>query len=280
LSQGFPPPRKGPPDPAGLNYRGPRSDPLELARRASILLFVLGGLIALVGIGNSTIAYTFSGEELMRQNQTMMPTTLPSGGLGVSASELKIGLVVAGCLESLIGLGLMLLGSPVRRGRLWAITTSIVAASVIGAFALLMLLGSLGFSVIAPALMGVACMVLVPAVLCGLLLKWLLQANNALRSVTMPYAGPPSRGDSALTPPPAWPSPGLPPGGAGPASYFPPRPAGGERPVRYGYAQAPTVPQPPPGDTPIVAALPGSVPPEPAPDVPDGGTDVEKPKLE
>ena len=179
MSQGFPPsaPESGP----GVNYRGPQRDPLDLARRASVILFILGGLVGLHGIGNCASAFTFSGEELIRQNQQMLPTSQPSGGLPqLSPTGTKVVLGVGGGVELLIGLGIMLLGSPVRRGRSWAITTSMVAVSVIGAFGLLMLVVFLVLSALAPAMLGVACILVVPTVLCGLSLKWLIQVMQTL----------------------------------------------------------------------------------------------------
>jgi hypothetical protein len=247
---------------------------VALARRASIVLFILGGLIALVGVLNTTGAFTFSSEDLMRQSQQMVPASQPTGGINLSPqlspAQLKVGIGIAGGLEVLVGLGIMLLGSPVRRGRSWAVTTGIVVVCILGALCLLLLVTSLLVSIIAPAMAGMACVLIIPTTLCGLLLRWLIQVTKALRPVGGPYAGPPAVGWPAPTPPPTWQQ--QPAGPAvGPSSgyspYAAPNPPAREQAVRYGYAQAPAIPEPPAGDAPVGGSAPTvSLPPASASD--------------
>jgi hypothetical protein len=246
-----------------LNYPGPQQGPLELARRASLFLFILGGLIALLGVLNCAVAFTFSGEEIIRQNQPMLPTTQSTGGLQLSPSEMRIGAGIAGAVELVIGLGLMLLGSPVRRAQRWAVTTGIVAVCIIGGFALIMLLGCLLIGIAAPPMLAMACVLVIPMTLCVLLVKWLIQVMQGLRPVSQPYAGPIAGAMAAPPSSPPWPQPGPAPFSG---SQLPRVPPGGERPVRYGYAQAPIVPQPPPGEAPIGPAPdPGNIDQGPKP---------------
>lgn len=169
----YPPPYQ-PPQPGYATPPGyPPMSPSVLgpARRAGILMFVLGGLSVLgglcCGISGSMIEQIIAQQPAMAQD--LPPEATPE--------VLRIGLLVVAAVSVVYGIGLVVLGLFVRKNSKAAIITSIVVAGLTLLY--------LAFTFIKAAVGGVQqgpeavtgiCMAFIPFGLYGLLLFWLIQA--------------------------------------------------------------------------------------------------------
>jgi hypothetical protein len=154
-------------------------DPLKPARRAGILMYVLGGLTLL-----SSFCCVGIGVTLVRQPQLFseMPTARqvsPGEVFGESAVALAVAIV------------LLVLGNFVRRGSKGAIVLTLVLSSLL---LILLLLGTIGalptlLAIGRPEAMVGACIMVVPVVVLIWLIVWLVQGMRAAdRAMAQGYA--------------------------------------------------------------------------------------------
>jgi hypothetical protein len=284
-----------PPDGPTFDYARPSQPPdaahplLAPARRAAILMFVLGGLTAAFGLCFGAVGWVIPANMLVGASG-LDPSQLDkieSSGMPVS-SFLHLVFTCAGVMALVVGVLLLVLGVKVRRGRRGATVGAMVVCGLVTLYLLVnfaMVSGRFISQPDAGFVVNVALAVIVIAAF-GLLLTWLyqaLQASSKIRSLQsynqgqfFPGAVPHS---PAVITPGAF-SPGAPPplapnsaGVPGGATF--PTPPSGQPPVRFGYAQppVPTIPPPPPGDAPVSPAPPASVPIAPRPGPESGGAD-------
>lgn len=234
-----------PPPPAYDPYRQPPGgDGRAAAKRASTMMFVLGGLITMFGACGLAQSFTISTSEfqaMMEQQQKMMPAgqQMP---FSVETAR-TVGAVMQG-LILFAGVLLVACGAGVRRGGRGVIVAGIVVSSLIALLMGVMVLMSLLAALLMPLYIGVACVFAIPTALFGLQIFWLAQAAKA--ASTKPQNEAAMRQYQAQLqmwyyqqqqqqaymqgqyPPPP------PPGG--PGYYAPPPP---QQPQGYGYGQQP-----------------------------------------
>jgi hypothetical protein len=242
-------------------------DPLAPARRASVLMWVLGGLMMLLGVCNVVTAFASPMEEVLHRQEAMMPSgqTPP-----LTAEQFRIATIAMAGVIFVIGAIVLTLGSGVRAGRSGAIVGSMVIAGVIELVLALSLLIMMIAALKAPALGGFACVFAIPFGLFALLLVWLARSVHAagrIRAMQQQYAmqywqyqqQQQAYGQGYGTP-------GVPP----PPQGYVPQPPGYASPGQPSYSPQPQSPQspseysgftPPPPQEPFPAASPPPTPP-------------------
>jgi hypothetical protein len=169
-----------PPPPSYGPYRQPPGgDGRAAAKRASTMMFVLGGLMALFGACGLAQSFTVSTSEfqaMMEQQQKVMPAgqQMPFS----METARTVGAVMQG-LILFAGVVLIACGAGVRRGGRGAIVAGIVVSSfialLVGAMVLMCALAAL----MMPLYAGFACLFAIPTALFGLQTFWLAQAARA-----------------------------------------------------------------------------------------------------
>jgi hypothetical protein len=232
-------------------FAPPGQDDLRApARRAGILMAVLGVLIALMGACNAGSALVVTPEKMVENQAAMRELGWPDSP--IKPETTRIASAVAGGVTLLVGILFVVNGIYVRRGTPAAVTTGLFLTGglmlLVGGLCLMAAIALLVSPVMAAAML---CVLLVPLVLLVWLLVWLIGAakNSARIAYAMQqyqaqfymyqqqqqmYAQPPS-----VAPYP----PGYPPSG---------------------YAQAP-VPQPQQQPTPPTPGVGADAPPPAAP---------------
>lgn len=151
-------------------------DVLAPARRAGIMLFIVGGLLCLLGACNGISGLMLDAQQLAESNQQFMPAGQASP---IPPETMRILAIVFAAGTFLIGILLVGLGIPVRGGNRPATITALILASlitlVVGGFVLISLLAA----IVSPLMLAFTCVTLVPLVLFGLLVMWLIQALRA-----------------------------------------------------------------------------------------------------
>jgi hypothetical protein len=163
-----------------FNYYQPGQDPLVPARRASVMLFIVGGLLAIGGLCCGAVGTLAPMDEIMAQNPVLNSTP------GMTAQMLKVGIIVLGVAGVLFGMGLLVLGYFVRGGGIVPVVIAIVLVALAGLFNLF----NMGSTVVqlrgaGPELIGGLCVNVVPLVLLIVLLVTLVQAAKAAPRVAM-----------------------------------------------------------------------------------------------
>jgi hypothetical protein len=178
LSQ-YPSPYSPPPYSPGFGNTPPGPDPLGPARRAAILLFVLGAFGMLLGLCFGPMVWVLPIDQAFAQSGVRPPENLPSGV--TLLQTLRIAYTVVLVVMFLAGAMFTLLGFFVRRGSRRATITACVFSGLALLWFGLNAAGSLvmGLSGNPMAFLGTA-MNLVPFGLFGLLLSWLLQVLKRL----------------------------------------------------------------------------------------------------
>jgi hypothetical protein len=171
-----PPPNVG----YDFNYYQPQQDLLAPAKRAGIMMFVMGALLALGGLCCGAVATVGPIDEVMAQNPVLNSTP------GVTAEMLKLGMIVLGVLTLLFGMVMLLLGYFIRSGGMVPIIISIVLVALAALFNLFNLV-STGVQLrgAGPQLIGGLCVNVVPFALLLALLVMLVQAARAAPRVAM-----------------------------------------------------------------------------------------------
>lgn len=178
----YPPPPQGPQPPVNFNYYQPVADPLAPARRASVMMFVLGGLAVLAGLCFAGIASQVTADMFAGTPQAAQFEQIESQ-MGISLRTL---FTIVGVVPLVIGVIFVGLGILVRQGGFGSIITALVLTGVSGL--------AMGFFVIAgvfqallggnPAAGGAVCVYGVPFLLLLVLFVWLMQAVRAASGVT------------------------------------------------------------------------------------------------
>jgi hypothetical protein len=168
-----------PSPPVNYGYPGAGTDPLAPARRASVMMAVVGGLVMAFGLCQIVASMLVPADEVLKSQQSLLSK---SGGQAVPMPTLKriqtIALVAQGLL-ALCGVALLALCFPARRGSRPATIAAIIFSGVLGAFALLAVLGSLFASIVAPALLVMSCAAVALATMLVIQLIWLFQSLGA-----------------------------------------------------------------------------------------------------
>jgi hypothetical protein len=171
------------PPPYGYGYDpyAQQIDPLAPARRAALMMFILGGLMLLCGIGCGTFAMTVPMDRLISEAGVTLPQQPPPG---MSIEELmRIGYMVLGVGSFLAGVVLVVLGLFVRGGGRGAAVTSIVIVTILLFVIGLLTLASLPQMFQQPSAALGLCVVIVPIALLIASLIALVQAAKAAPQV-------------------------------------------------------------------------------------------------
>jgi hypothetical protein len=178
----YPSPYSPPPFSPGAGGAPYGPNPLALARRAAILLFVLGALGMLLGLCIGPMVWVVPMDQVLAQSGMRQPENLPQG---VSMEQImRITYTVVAVILFITGAVLAFLGIFVRRGNRGAMITAAVIAGLAILWFMLNVAGSALFALGGnpSALMG-AVVGLVPLSLFGLLMSWLLKALKQLPQV-------------------------------------------------------------------------------------------------
>ncbi len=181
-----PSPYSPPPVPPGygydFNYYQPQQDVLAPARRASTMLYVLGGLILLPSF--CCFAVGFALPAIMAQQPAVFSEVRASG---MSPETVQKTLIIAAGAALFVGVLMIVLGRFVRRGGMGAaVTASVLVALVF----LYLVLNGLGIIVMsgklppAQIILGLA-MTVLGLVVFGILIVWLVQAAMAASRVAI-----------------------------------------------------------------------------------------------
>jgi hypothetical protein len=150
-------------------------DPAPLCRRAGIFLFVLGMLVALYGVGNMAVLVLRPPEELMSQLKQQMPP-----GQEVPFEMIQVMGIIISAMIIAVGLAIMILSGPVRRGKKGAVLAAMIIVGFVGGMVALMTACSAIGGLASPATFGAACCLTVPLSLAIWLFVMLMQAHRAL----------------------------------------------------------------------------------------------------
>ena len=170
-----------PPTPQYSQYNYYQPDVLGPARRASVLMFVTGGLL----IASSLCCGVFAAmlPQLMQQPEfSAQMRTVP----GVTQEQMQLGAMIGGGLAVVGGLVVIVLGVFVRRGSKGAAITSMVLAVLallylVGTTITSMAMGRISLS--GANALGV-CFLVLPMALLALLIVWLIGAMRSADHVT------------------------------------------------------------------------------------------------
>jgi hypothetical protein len=169
-----------PPYPDHFQYYQPTEDPLAPARRASMLMYVIGVLMLLggfcfIGIGAALPSMLQQHPELEQQLSAM--GKFPIG-------VIRTGIIALGAISLLLAIALVVLARFVGGGSFGATITAIVLSALVVIYFLVSTV--VGIAVGGPQNVGGVCVMLVPTVLFSLLLVWLIQAaRNTSRVAQM-----------------------------------------------------------------------------------------------
>jgi len=237
----YPPPYSQPPVQQNygydFSYYQSQDDVLAPAKRASVLMFVLGGLVLLPSCCCGVVAFALPA---MMAQQPGAFSDLSAAGMTVETTQVMLG--IGGGVALLMGVTMIVLGRFVRRGSMGAaVTASVLAALIV----LYLLINGLGIMVMsgklppAQVVMGIA-MTVIGLVVFGMLILWLIQAAMAAPRVAMmksqyqqqlwQYQQQQQMYQAGYVPPPM-------------------PPMHQHSPQSYGAPMPPPVPPPPPSDT-------------------------------
>jgi hypothetical protein len=213
-------------------YIAYQPDPLAPARRASVMMFVLGALSLLMGACSAGV-----GAMIPQMLQQPDFAAALAQNPEISPQLLQTRCVGFGILSLVFGMALIVLGVFVRRGGPGPIIGAIVVTSLALLIVLLNTIGPIVSPRFGAQLGGVICMGVVALALLVLLLVWLIQAARAAPHVRLyraqyaagywQYQQPYAAGPYAPPPPMHPPFPTSPPTSPPPAPPAPPPPPTG-----------------------------------------------------
>lgn len=149
---------------------------LAPARRASVMMFVLGGLSLLFALCLGVVPALMDFEQMMTEANVEPPPE--AAELGVSASRLmQIAFIIYAVILGGMSLALLLLGAFVRKGGKGATITSLVLMSL--GILLLLLLGAAGFQGRPENALGFLCIAGIPL---GLMIAMWVMLYAALKA--------------------------------------------------------------------------------------------------
>ena len=187
----YPSPYSPPPDPqqytyTQANYGNYGHNPYEAellrpARRAGLMMSILGGLMFLAGVCCVGMGLAFPWDQLLAQQPAMGQQLQEAlGGMPVEQA-MRIVATTIGVVGLVFGIAQVVLGIFVRRGSLGAAVTGIVVVCLVLLYPVLMLV-STPFTIgkQGPREVGAnLCMATLWLLVYGLLLAWLIQAARA-----------------------------------------------------------------------------------------------------
>lgn len=180
-----PSPYQPPQGPLGYDaYRQP-INPLAPARRAAVMMWVLAALLLLCGTGLIVTMSRLDMNWVMdRAEQFYGPERWSQlKAAGMNADQLRLSGYFWGSIGIITAILFAGLGIFVARGRMWAIVTGIVIASLLTLLNLCSTISGLLVAVrLGPAGLAGGCLTLVPLIVCGVLLYFLAQAARAASS--------------------------------------------------------------------------------------------------
>jgi hypothetical protein len=161
--------------PGVLPYYQPPIDPLGPAKRASLLMFIMGPLIFLAG---ACLVSVPSMLRVMPPNpqltQTMQQLDEELHG------DVDAKLMIGGVFSAVVGVAMLILAFFVRRGGRTACILGAVLAGLLGVWSVMNLLGGLLMGNV-----GGVCMSALMIASFGLMIAWLIQAIRASGRVTL-----------------------------------------------------------------------------------------------
>jgi len=180
----YPPPYSQPPVQPNygydFSYYQSQDDLLAPARRAGVMMFVIGGLLALGGLCCGGLGAFAPIEEVMAQNPILNSTP------GMTVEILKMGIIVMGVLALLFGMAMLVLGYFVRGGGIIPVVIAIVLVALATLFNLVNLASTaMQLRGGGPEMLGGMCVNIIPLVLLLVLLAMLIQAAKAAPRVAM-----------------------------------------------------------------------------------------------
>ena len=128
----YPSPYQPPPPPGFYDYYRPYHGELGAARRAGVLLIILGALGMLFGFCVGAVMWSGTGDQVIQQLVHQPGVTFPTPPEGMTIEQvLRIGMTVFGGVCALAGLLMLILGLFVRRGSRGAMVTSIILLGIL-----------------------------------------------------------------------------------------------------------------------------------------------------
>jgi hypothetical protein len=182
----YPPPYSPMQPPYGGYPAPPPPSPDELlapARRAGVMMTVVGALFVLCGLGMGAISWMarqqefLSGPEFAQAREQFRQAEMQSG------LPIETMLLIMGVIPLAVGALFGGLGFFVRGGGFGAVVTGIVASSGVLLLLGLMILGTLVAAAANPSNIAGVCVYVVPFAIVLLLLVWLIQAARAASRV-------------------------------------------------------------------------------------------------
>ena len=189
----YPPPYPGQPappspyaGPPAAYYGPPPAAGSPAARRAGSLMFVLGPVVLLMGgcfvfIAAALPAMSRNPSTAQQVDDLRAKMPMPNG------VSLETVLTVAGILIGLPGIGLLVLAPFVRRGRTWAIVTTLIVDALVLLWLALNVLVAVAHVGSDPSNLFGGCLGVVFLAAFGLLLAWLIGALRNRGTGVDPY---------------------------------------------------------------------------------------------
>ena len=163
-----------------FSYYQTSEDLLAPAKRAGVMMYVIGGLLAMGGLCCGGVGVAAPVDEIMAQSPML------NSAPGVTPEMLKVAIVVMGILGLLFGIALIVLGYFVRGGGMIPIVIAIVLVALAVLFNLLNLASSaMQMRSAGPEMMAGLCVTGIPLVLMLVLLAMLIQAARVAPRVAM-----------------------------------------------------------------------------------------------
>lgn len=162
-----------------FNYYAPAVDILAPARRAGIGLFVLAAFCMLCGACVGVAAWVGPIDRVIQQLQQAGYQFPATGGEVSPEQVVRFAFAFMSVLGVLLGIALIVLGIFVRRGGKGAAITSLVICIPLVLLTLLDLVRSVPMVLNTPVLLPGVLVGLIPLVLLGLVVTWLIQAIRA-----------------------------------------------------------------------------------------------------
>jgi hypothetical protein len=151
------------------------SDVPAAARRAGLFMFILGGMLTVLGVCDVLQAVLVPIDKQLTSARQMQP----QGGMVMSDGVMKAFILGMPILVLLLGLGYIGLAVGVRRGGKGSTILATILTSILLALLGLIELAALLASVQMPAILGVACLMLLPIGLMIPLIIWLISVLRA-----------------------------------------------------------------------------------------------------
>jgi hypothetical protein len=163
-----------------MSYATPAAPPdvLAASRKASLLMFVLGGLTLFMGTCMLATIIAMPAGQFGQQMQQSAEAT--GQKMPFTAEQLRIMFITFLAVALMIAAGFIVLGVAVRRGGKTGTVIALVATALMLAFLALQLLSTIVVALQAPAALAVVVMLLIPISLLGLLGAWLIGALRAM----------------------------------------------------------------------------------------------------